>query len=59
MGLRVRGVSFIFTHFSFLTYSESTLLTDMSSDIVQFSKSFGSVHISPYSCLLSFILQPT
>ena len=35
-GLGMRGVSFIFTYFLFLTYSDSTLLTDMSSDIVQF-----------------------
>ena len=39
LGLGVRGVSFIFIHFCFLTYSNSTLLKDMSSDIVQFSKS--------------------
>ena len=47
LGLGVRGVSFIFIHFWFLTYSDSTLLKDMSSDIVQFSKSSGT---SRYRC---------
>ena len=59
LGLGMRGVSFIFTYFCFLTYSDSTLLTDMSSDIVQLSKSSGLAHIAPSACLLSFILQPT
>ena len=47
LGLGVRGVSFIFIHFCFLTYSDSTLLKDMSSDIVQFSKSSWT---SQYRC---------
>ena len=58
LGLGVRGVSFIFTHFCILTYSDSKFLTDMSIDTVQFSQSSGLAHISSSSCLLSFILQP-
>ena len=57
LGLGVRGVSFIFKYFCILTYSDSTLLTDMSIDTVQFSQSSGPAHIASSSCLLSFILQ--
>ena len=58
LGLGVPGVSFIFTHFCILTYSDSSLLTDMSIDTVQFSQSSGPAHIATSSYLLSFILQP-
>ena len=58
LGLGVPGVSFIFTHFCILTYSDSSLLTDMSIDTVQFSQSSGLAHIATSSYLLSFILQP-
>ena len=58
LGLGVPGVSFTFTHFCILTYSDSSLLTDMSIDTVQFSQSSGPAHIASSSCLLSFVLQP-
>ena len=58
LGLGVRGVSFIFTYFCILMYSDSTLLTDMCIDTVQFSQSSGPSHIASSSCLFNFILQP-
>ena len=44
-----------FLYFNIL--ADSTLLTDMSIDTVQFSQSSGPAHIASSSCLLRFILQ--
>ena len=57
LGLGVQGISLIFTYFCFLTYSDSVLLTDISSDIVKFSQSLGLAHTVLSSSLFSFIPQ--